>query len=256
MPSASKVTREIKVISSGAFFDAMSNLRQPFEKKHHIIVNLSSGSSIGESETSIPHRLSRGEKFDVVILAEKELEILVDDGMISADINAKLVFSHIGAVVPHGAEIPNLSTVESAIDAMLRAKKIGYSASMSGTHLSTEIFPKFAPNIYAKLSVKLEKVIGDRVAKKVADGTYDLGFQEISEIEPFTKGDNGVQLVIPIPEEWQQTNIFSIGVVQGSDKIKEAKELISFLSSPNAKNIINAEGLEQFTPENAGVNRS
>ncbi|MDY0242115.1 MAG: substrate-binding domain-containing protein [Rhodospirillaceae bacterium] len=256
MPSISKSTRVINVISSGAFFDAMSSLIGSFEEKHHITINLSSGSSIGESETSIPHRLSRGEKFDVVILAEKKLEILVGDGMISANIHAKLVFSHIGAVVPHGAEIPDLSTVESAIDAMLRAKKIGYSASMSGTHLSTEIFPKFAPDIYAKLSGKLEKVIGDRVAKRVADGAYDLGFQEISEIEPFTNGYNGVQLVIPIPEEWQQTNIFSIGVVKGSNKIQEAKELISFLSSPESKSIINAEGLEQFTPENAGVNRS
>lgn len=245
---------ELNVISSGTFYEAMQELIEPFQKASGILVNLSSGSSIGESETSIPHRLSRGEKFDVVILAEKELEVLVSEKFIDAAIHAKLVFSHIGAVVPHGAAIPDMSTVDAAIDAMLNANKIGYSASMSGTHLSTEIFPKFAPDVYAKLVVKLEKVIGDRVAKRVADGAYDLGFQEISEIEPFTKGDDGVQLVVPIPNEWQQTNIFSIGVVNGSEKASSAKQLIAYLASPEAKGIINAEGLEQFTPENEGVN--
>lgn len=254
MADISKSTRTLNVISSGAFYDAMQKLIELFQKASGIQVVLSSGSSIGESETSIPHRLSRGEKFDVVILAEKELEVLLSDKLIDANVHAKLVFSHIGAVVPHGAAIPDMSTVDSAIYAMLNAQKIGYSASMSGTHLSTEIFAKFAPDVYAKLVAKMEKVIGERVAKRVADGAYDLGFQEISEIEPFTKGDNGVQLVVPIPDEWQQTNIFSIGVVNGSEKIPEAKALISYLASPEAKGIINSEGLEQFTPESAGVN--
>ncbi|OYR20900.1 substrate-binding domain-containing protein [Brucella thiophenivorans] len=254
MDIKSEIKNNLNVISSGAFYEVMEELIEPFQKNSGVHINLSSGSSIGESETSIPHRLSRGEKFDVVILAEKELEVLVSENLIDANVHAKLVFSHIGAVVPHGTTIPDMSTVDAAIDAMLNATKIGYSASMSGTHLSTEIFPKFAPDVYAKLVAKMEKVIGDRVAKRVADGAYDLGFQEISEIEPFTKGDNGVQLVIPIPKEWQQTNVFSIGVVNGSDKIPQAKELIAYLASPEAKGIINAEGLEQFTPKNAGVN--
>lgn len=240
------IDNDLSVISSGAFYDTMQKLILPFQEASGIKINLSSGSSIGESETSIPHRLSRGEKFDVVILSEKELEVLISEKFIDKNIHVKLVCSHIGTVVPHGAAIPDMSTVDMAINVMLNAKKIGYSASMSGTHLSTEIFPNFTPSIYAKLVVKLEKVIGDRVAKKVSDGVYDLGFQEISEIIPFTKGNNGVQLVTPIPQEWQQMNIFSIGLVNGSEKVNETKELISYLTSPKAKDIINFDGLEQF----------
>lgn len=250
-----KSYNNLNVISSGAFYDTIQKLILPFQNDLGIKINLSSGSSIGESETSIPHRLSRGELFDVVILSETELDILINEKFIDENTHVKLVFSHIGAVVPHGAVIPDMSTVDMAINVMLNAKKIGYSASMSGTHLSTEIFPNFTPSIYAKLIGKLEKVIGDRVAKKVSDGVYDLGFQEISEIIPFTKEGNGVQLVTPIPQEWQQMNIFSIGVVNGSERVKEAKELISYLTSPKAKDIITSEGLEQFPLENNRMSR-
>lgn len=242
----------LSVISSGAFYDAMQMLIAPFKEKYKIDIALSSGSSIGESETSIPHRLSRGEKFDVVILAEKELEILIDENLISAELHSKLVFSHIGAVVPHGVIIPDLSTEDNAIKALLDARKIGYSASMSGTHLSTEIFPKLDADIYKEIAPKLEKVIGDRVAKKVADGLFDIGFQEISEIMPFTKGDNPVQLVTPIPEGWQQTNIFSIGVVKHSEHIEAAVKLMHYLGSPDAKDIIHSEGLEQYLHDDVG----
>ena len=51
---------------------------------------------------------------------------------------------------------------------------------------------------------KAEKVVGDRVAKRIAEGQFDIGFQQISEIKPFTGKYGQVELVGPIPAPYQK----------------------------------------------------
>ena len=41
-------------------------------------------------------------------------------------------------------------------------------------------------------------MVGDRVAKRIAEGQFDIGFQQISEIKPFTGKYGQVELVGPI----------------------------------------------------------
>ena len=46
--------------------------------------------------------------------------------------------------------------------------------------------------------------MGDRVAKRIAEGQFDIGFQQISEIKPFTGKYGQVELVGPIPAPYQK----------------------------------------------------
>jgi molybdate transport system substrate-binding protein len=89
-------------------------------------------------------------------------------------------------------------------------------------------------------------VIGDRVAKRIAEGQFDIGFQQISEIKPFTGQYGQVDLVGPIPEPYQKVTVFAAGIGKNAEHEKVAKELIKFVKSPQATQIIEDQGLEQI----------
>ncbi|RZF55850.1 ABC transporter substrate-binding protein [Acinetobacter halotolerans] len=236
----------LKVISSGGFYSSMEKLIPLFEEKTGHTIELSSGSSMGTSTTSIPNRLERGEQFDVVILASPELNKLIDKGYLDSNMHVDLVNSRIGMAIPKGAKKPDISSAENFKKALLNARQIGYSASASGTHLEKDVFPSFPPVEYKVIANKAEKVVGDRVAKRIAEGQFDIGFQQISEIKPFTGKYGQVKLVGPIPAPFQKVTIFSAGMGKNSNHKELAKELIQFVKSPQVTQIIDDQGLEQI----------
>lgn len=238
----------LEVISSGGFYSSMQKLIPIFEKQTGHTVHLSSGSSMGASPTAIPNRLDRGERFDMVVLAAPELNKLVEKGYVESNSQSALVNSSIGMAIPKGAKKPDISSAENFEKVLLTAKHIGYSASASGTHLEKDVFPSFPPVEYKVIRSKAEKVVGDRVAKRIAEGQFDIGFQQISEIKPFTGQYGQVELVGPIPAPYQKVTVFSAGIGKNSKHEQLAKELIQFVKSPQATQIIEDQGLEQIKP--------
>lgn len=229
----------IEVISSGAFYATMDELKPAFEEKTGHKVHLSSGSSMGASATSIPNRLKRGETFDLIILASDQLDKMIDEGFALKGSRVDLVHSSIGMMVKKGQPKPDISTQAKFDKVLVDAKSIGYSASASGTHLSENVFPQFGEEVKAKSKL----IVGDRVATWVGRGDLEIGFQQVSEIVPFTGENGGVDLVGPIPAPYQKVTIFSIGVAKGSKEPTAAQELISFLTSKENYARLVAQGL-------------
>ncbi|MHA3891048.1 substrate-binding domain-containing protein [Acinetobacter sp. GXMZU3951] len=236
----------LEVISSGGFYSSMEKLIPIFEQQTGHTIHLSSGSSMGASPTAIPNRLDRGERFDVVVLAAPELSKLAEKGYVEPASQRDLVKSSIGMAIPKGAKKPDISSAEKFEKVLLNAKHIGYSASASGTHLEKNVFPSFPAVEYKIISSKAEKVVGDRVAKRIAEGQFDIGFQQISEIKPFTGKYGQVELVGAIPAPYQKVTIFSAGIGKDSEHEKTANALIQFVKSPQATQIIEDQGLEQI----------
>ncbi|NCB53603.1 MAG: ABC transporter substrate-binding protein [Epsilonproteobacteria bacterium] len=229
----------IEVISSGAFYATMNDLKPAFEEKTGHTIHLSSGSSMGASETSIPNRLKRGETFDLIILASNQLDKMIDDGFAIKGSRVDLVHSSIGMMVKKGQPKPDISTQEKFDKVLVDAKSIGYSASASGTHLSENVFPHFGEEVKAKSKL----IVGDRVATWVGRGDLEIGFQQVSEIVPFTGENGSVDLVGPIPAPYQKVTVFSIGVAKGSKEPSAAQELVGFLTSEENYPRLVAQGL-------------
>ncbi len=74
----------------------------------------------------------------------------------------------------------------------------------------------------------------------VARGDVEIGFNQISEILAVP----GVELVGPLPTEIQNYTLFSAGIVAGSKQQAAGAELIQFLSSPAAAEVMRAKGFE------------
>lgn len=229
---------EIRVITSGAFTEAYKKLIPIYEQASGHKVISSFGASIGSAPDSIPSRFARGEKFDLVILSEGGLQNLVNEGKVLKDSRIDLAKSQIGVAVRKGTPKPDISTVDALRQTLLNAKSVAYSASASGTYLSTELFPKLG--VAERLKETGKKIFSERVGAVVARGDAELGFQQVSELIYFKELD----FVGTLPEEVQQTLFFSAGIVADSTQQDIARHLARFLSSASVAEIVKATGLE------------
>ena len=229
---------EIRVITSGAFTEAYKKLIPLFEAASGHQVISAFGASTGNAPDSIPSRFARGETFDNVILSETGRENLVKAGQVQAGSRVDLAQSKIGAAVRKGTPRPDISTVAALKATLLNAKSVAYSASASGTYLSTELFPKLG--VAERLKETGKRILSERVGAVVARGDAELGFQQVSELIYFTELD----FLGTLPDEVQQSLFFSAGLVQGSTAGEPARQLVRFLSSAAVAEIVRATGLD------------
>ena len=159
---------EIRVMTSGAFTAAYLELAPEFERAtgHRIVTE---ATSMGTGPRGIAERLERGEVIDVVIVADRDPERLITAGRIRPDTHVDLARSAIGMAVRRGAPKPDISSVEALRRTLLEAKSIAYSASVSGTYLSTELFQRLG--IADRVLPKSRRIEGgERVGTVVARG--------------------------------------------------------------------------------------
>jgi molybdate transport system substrate-binding protein len=228
----------LQVITSGAFAAALKDLVPIYEQKYQTKVELSFGSSIGAAHDSIPTRLSQGQQFDVFILASSALENFIQEGQIKNNTRVDLVSSHIAAAVRAGDPEPDLSTIESFKHAMLTYGRIAYSASASGTYLSTELFPELG--IAEEMAVKAKKIFSERVGTILMRNEADLGFQQMSELLPI----QGIKILGELPPQAQRSFFFSAGIGAKTQKEEQARHLIEFLASNEVAEQIRKTGLK------------
>jgi molybdate transport system substrate-binding protein len=235
--TAPATAAEIKVMISGGFNAAYNSLVPEFERATGHKVTTIGGPSMGETPQAIPNRLARGEPADVVIMVGYALGNLSKDGKVVDGSRVDIAWSPIALAVKQGAPKPDISTVENFKQALLAAKSIAYSDSASGVYLSTTLFQKIG--VYDQIKDKARKIPAEPVAKVVARGEAEIGFQPVSELRPYP----GIDVVGPIPTELQIVNVFAAGIVVGSKEPEAGKALIAYLVSPAAKPAILASGM-------------
>lgn len=231
-------TNNVYVITSGGFTAGYNRLAPEFEKRTGINLFTAYGASSGGAPNSIPERLKRNERADVIILSRPSLDRLTEAGDVEPDSRTDLVRSSIGMAVRAGADVPDISTTGAFLSILRNAESIGYSASASGTYLSTDLFPRLG--IMDWIEPKATRVVSERVGSVIARGEVEIGFQQVSEILPI----EGITYVGPIPDEYQKITIFSAGIVVGADNRSGAQQLIEFLSSIDVVATIEETGLD------------
>ncbi len=237
-------TREVAVVTSGGLAAAHDVLAPRFQEETGIRLVTSYGASTGGAPDSIPARLERGERFDVLIMSQAGLDALAERGMVRPDTRVDLASSSIGMAVREGAPVPDIGTPEAFADTLLAAESIGYSASVSGTYVSEELFPRLG--LAEELAPKSRRVVSERVAAVVARGELEIGFQQVSEILSI----EGATYVGPIPDEYQRVTTFSAGITTDAENPDGARRLIDFLASAEAAPTITETGLEPLTGSN------
>jgi molybdate transport system substrate-binding protein len=228
---------EVRVMTSGAFTEACTQLAPVFERATGHAMVLTFGASMGSGADTIPSRLARHEPADVVILARSALDDLVARGHVIAESRVDLVRSRIGMAVRAGAPRPDISSVDALRQTLLRAKSIGYSSSASGVYLSTELFPRLGIVDAVKTKLKMSEGM---VGTLVASGEVEIGFQQVSELLPI----HGIDYVGELPPAVQRETIFSAGIAAWSTHQELARAVLAFFTSAAHAELIRKTGLD------------
>ena len=237
---------DVRVMTSGAFTAALLDLKTEFERTtpHKIVVVTT---TMGTGETSIENRLKRGEPGDVVIVNAEALDDFIKQGTVVAGSRVDVARSAFGMAVRAGAPVPDVSTVDAFKRALLAAKSIAYSASVSGTYLSTELFQRLG--IADRVLPKSRRIEGERVGAVVARGDAEVGFQQISELMPVP----GITLTGPLPDGVQRVTVFSAGIAAKTPSPAAAKQLVDYLVSPAAAAFVRKSGMEPLAAAAAAL---
>jgi molybdate transport system substrate-binding protein len=224
---------EIRVLSTQAPEQAYRELVPQFEKASgHTVTTIFTGT------LDVQKRIAAGEAYDLIIMAGPAIDDFIKSGKIVPGSRVNIARSGVGVAVRAGAPKPDIGTTEAVKRTLLAAKSIGYSTGPSGVYL-TGLFQRLGVADAIKSKLK-QTPTGVFVGNIVADGTAEIGFQQVSELAHFP----GVDFVGPLPAEIQEITVFSAGVQVGAKQVDAAKDWVKFLTAPAAASAFKSKGLE------------
>lgn len=182
--------------------------------------------------------IARGDKVDVAILTRGALDDLSAKGKLDGTSLVMVAKSGIGVAVRKGAAQPAIATGADFKSSLLAAKSIAYTAQgATGVQLQ-KIFTRF--EITGAMAAKTLLVQKGTAPEAVGRGEAELALTQISEILMAPDA----QLVGPLPPDVQVYSVFGAELGGSSKGSAAARAFMTTLSSPSAKAMLKATGLE------------
>jgi molybdate transport system substrate-binding protein len=188
----------------------------------------------------IKQKLDAGEHFDAAFVVPAVMDQLITAGKVVADTRTNFLRVPIGVAVRSGAPKPNIGSVEALKQTLRGAKSIAYlKAGISGPYLD-RLFETWG--MARELQPKSKRTETDTVGELVAEGAAEIGVTAIATLI----ATPGIEIVGPIPIEIQSYVSFQGGVGTNAVVPEAARELVRFVTGPNAAQIIKSKGMEPW----------
>src|SRR5215813_7830627 len=136
---------------------------------------------------------------------------------------------------------PEIATTEALKQAMLSADSIVYNTASSGLYLE-KLFERIG--IAEQIKAKTTRYsTGEDVMDHIIRGSVnELGFGAITEIKLFEP--KGLKLVVPLPPDIQNYTSYGAALISNAPSADAAKAFLTYLATPEAKQIFAAAGIE------------
>lgn len=196
-----------------------------------------------DSAGRVKSRLLGGEPADVIIIQKPVADTLSEQDAVQRTSITVIGRSGIGVGVPVGTPRPDISSVDAFKRSLLATKSVGYPDPSRGA-ASGILFVK----VLEKLGITREV----NAKSTLMAGTF-AGFLSTHAGAQFVVIQPMEILAVPtyelvgwLPSELQEPANFTwaAAITAGSKEPKAAHALIQFLSSPPARAVINAKGME------------
>jgi molybdate transport system substrate-binding protein len=233
------VPNEIKVLSTTAMKTSLDALAPEFER--------ASGNKLGfffGPSARIAKLVAEGEENDVAIVTAEGIEELIKQGKIVPGTRVDIARSAMGLAVQKGAPKPDISSAQKFKEAMLAAKSLAMSNPVGGGQSGANLM-----KIFERLGItEMMKgkttygpggpagLIGNFLLRK----EVEIGVQQMPELMAVP----GIDIVGPLPPDIQSKTVFAAGLSTTAKNADGARALIAFLTSPAARKVMVANGLE------------
>jgi molybdate transport system substrate-binding protein len=223
----------LRAISSMATRLLLTDIAQLYHQEHGVNVQFQSVGGVDAAR-----RVRAGEAFELVALASDAIDALIADGHVLADGRTDFVRSRVAVAVRTDAPHPEIHDEPALRNAVLAARSIGYSTGPSGTSLMA-LFARWgiADAIAARI---VQAPPGVPVGQLVADGTAELGFQQLSELMNLP----GVDVLATLPPACEIVTTFSAALCVTASDPAQARALLAFLRSPALDDLKRRHGMD------------
>jgi molybdate transport system substrate-binding protein len=230
---------DVTVLATTAMKTSFDELAPQFERASGHRLALTFGPSL-----QLEKRLGEGEGADVAIVSAAGINDLVARGKLVPGSDTAIAGSALGVAVPRGAPKPDLSSADAFKRAVLAAKSVAVSkpvgGGQSGVHMA-KVFERLG--IAEQMAAKAKYGQGGPaglVGLIIERGEADIGVQQIAELLAVP----GIDFVGPLPAELQSVTPFVAAIPAAAQNADAGRQLIAFLTTPEAKRVIKAKGLE------------
>lgn len=183
-------------------------------------------------------RIQSAENFDVVVLANRAIDQLIDQGHIHAGSRVDLALSRVAIAVGETASAPDLSSEEKLKEVMLQASTVGYSTGPSGVAIE-QLIERWGLSEQLKQKMVQAKP-GQAVGSLIAQGKVQIGFQQMSELMHLP----GIQIVGKMPPGTEIKTVFSAGLCRSSEQVANAQRVIDFFASNETAQAKRNQGMD------------
>lgn len=217
---------EVTLIGPNIIDDPIKQLIPGFEAKTGHKVKATFGAVVGTKQ-----QIVRGDAVDVPLVEVPYDAEAIASGNVVADSATPLANISIGVAVGKGASKPDISTPDAVKRMLLAAKSIAYPDPSNGAAAGVSVNEALKKlGIADQLQPKIKLAQGGaRAMALVASGEVEIGMTFLPGM-----ADPGIDIVGPLPREVSPPTVV-IGFVSSHAKDPgAAKELLMFLSSPEA----------------------
>jgi molybdate transport system substrate-binding protein len=233
------VAIDIKVLSTTAMKMVFEELSPAFARATGNRLDVTLGPSL-----RLEKQIGEGEVADVAIVSASGVRDLVEQGRLVDGSAVEIAKSSIGVAVPKGAPKPDLSTAEGFKRAMLAAKSIACSRPVGGGQSGVHLAQVFADlGITEQMEAKAKYGAGGAgglAGLVLLRGEADIGIQQMAELMAV----DGIDVVGPLPPEIQMVTPFVAAIPTNATYAAAGRAVIAFLTTPDAKRVIKAKGLD------------
>ena len=224
-------TAEITILVNQGAVSGVRDLAAGYEKAtgHKVVVDF-----VGVAQQD--QKIKTDAAGDLVVNFMPAFDELIKDGKVIGPV-VEFARAGNGVAVKAGAPGPDIGTVESFKRAMLNAKSIGHSNGGTGPY-NTRLFQKLG--IYDQIKDKIKIITGKLVAVAVAEGEVEIGIQQTNVIQPV----DGTTYLGPLPPELIEYGHFGVAVRNVSKNEAVARDLIKFITSPEAAALLRKSAME------------
>jgi len=194
-----------------------------------------------ETAPALAARLAGGEAADVVIAPPKVMDELVAAGWTQPEGRFTLGRAGVGVAVREGAPLPDISSSEALTRSLLAADAIIHTRASSGIYIA-QLLERLG--VAGKMAGKIMSFHDAQGAfTRLASGTgREIGFSGLPEIRRWS--DRGLKLVGPLPAAIQNYTAYIAALSAAPPNPDGARAFFTYLTSPAAKSILTAHGVD------------